>query len=226
MKTKISPYIKSLLKKNSVYISINILLIVILIFFIAFNFNLIPDKQNSILKEENEVAQLQKRDDFLNSPIAVNAVELDSSLKLLNSLIPNSEDYFSVITVLEELSKKTNFIIDSYDINLTASGANKLQLSVSGKGDQESFIKFLKEYNYGGGRLITSSNIQLSAKYAGTMTLIITFYNKTIAKGEALPLDLNSKDQEEIAKLKNKVDFTLKEEKLDDLSYPKKSNPF
>lgn len=226
MKTKISPYIKSLLKENSIYISVNIVLIVILIFFIVFNFNLIPDKRNSILKEESEVIKLQKRADFLNSPIATNTEELNSSLELLNSLIPSSEDYFSVITVLEELSKKTNFIIDSYEINLSSSNANKLQLSVSGKGDQDAFMKFLNEYNYGGGRLITSSNIQLSAKYAGGMTLTITFYNKTIAKGEALPLDLNSKDQEEIDKLKSKVSFTLKEEKLEDLSYPKKSNPF
>jgi len=226
MKVKINPYIKSLLRENSAYIILNIVLVVVLIVFSIYNFHLIPDKQNDIARKEGEITELQKRLNVLNSPFATNDKELNSSLELLNSLIPSSEDYFSIISVLEELSSKTNFIIDSYVINLASSNTNKLQLTIDGKGDQESFIKFLKEYNFGGGRLITSSNIKLSSKFAGSMVLTITFYNKPLAPGTQLPLSLSNEDQAEIEELKNKVSFTIKEEKTEDSSYSKKSNPF
>ena len=37
--------------------------------------------------------------------------KLDEDIKFLNTLIPNTEDYFSIIYALENLSQKSNFII-------------------------------------------------------------------------------------------------------------------
>ena len=104
--------------------------------------------------------------------------KLDEDVKFLNTLIPDVEDYFSVIYALEQLSKKTNFVITSYSVNVKASTTDKLRINVTGVGDSESLIHFLKDYNFDGGRLITSDKVQLDPNFSGSIIINLTFYNK------------------------------------------------
>lgn len=225
MNIKINPYIKSLIKENGIYILINVGLIIIISFFLIYNLKQIPEKQAKINTLETEVQGLRNKANLVSSAINMSEEELTSSVKIFDALIPNSEDFFSIIYALEELSAKTNFIITSYTINLKQSSANKLQLIVSGVGDQNAFMDFLKEYNFGGGRLITCDKLELSSEFEGTLKLNINFYNKNISSGDQTSLSLNKKEQNEISEIINKVNFLLKEPSVD-TSYPTKNNPF
>jgi hypothetical protein len=227
MKKLINPYVRKLIKENLIYIGGNVVLILLTIFLVSYSISFINDSQNRIKGLETEVGQLDRRYQILTSPVATDIEEIDSSLKVLNMLVPNIEDYFSIIYALEELSKKTNFIVNSYAISLKKSEVNKLQLIISGDGNKDSFMEFLKEYNYAGGRLVTAEKIELDSQFDGGIKLTVNFYNKDASKTPDLPLAMIEKQQENLKEIKEKVSVLLTEGEVEeDLSYPTKTNPF
>ncbi|MDO8741741.1 MAG: hypothetical protein Q7J11_01185, partial [Candidatus Roizmanbacteria bacterium] len=134
----------------------------------------------------------------------------------------------SVIYALEKLSQKSNFIITEYTVNVGNSASERLKLEVTGTGDSQSFINFLKDYNFGGGRLITSDKIQLDQNFSGSIKIDLTFYSKSVLIGKDLETP-NNKIFEELETLKSKVNFNFNNNVATDsadLNYPKKSNPF
>jgi len=184
------------------------------------------EKINVLTKETTD---LQRRVTLFNKAF-LNKEDLESSVNMLNSLIPSSEDYFSVIYALDKISQKTNFIITSYTINLKSSTQNKLKLTIAGSGDRNSFLKFLNEYNFGGGRLITSDKIELTPQISGQIKIDITFYNKDakLGKKQQIPA-LSESLLKDLTALKEKVHFGLKEASSEgqlDFNYPRKINPF
>mgnify|MGYP001572513715 FL=1 len=179
-----------------------------------------------ILKVEN--TELMNKVTLMNSTIP-GSEKLDGDIKLLNTLIPNAEDYFSIIYALEKLSQKSNFIITNYVVNVGASTSEKLRVSITGVGDSQSFVDFLKEYNFSGGRLITSDKIQLDPSFSGSIIIDLTFYNKKTVVSNKLEMSPNSNIYKELETLKAKVDFNFVDNQATDtpsLDYPKKSNPF
>ncbi len=226
MKLKINPYLLSLIKENLIYIVVNLSLVLITVAVFAYNLRLLPEKDIQISTLENDVKELTARANLLNAPFLTEKGDLDSTIKVLDALVPSLEDYFSLIYSLEELSKKTNFIINSYSINLQESTANKLQLVISGVGDQDAFMKFLKDYNFSGGRLMTCDRLDLSSRFSGSIRLNVAFYNKNVTSQGSTILALTSKDWQEINRIKSKVSFLLKEASPESLIYPRKTNPF
>ncbi len=228
MKTKIKPYLLRLLKENSLYIITLILLSFLLIFFVSVNLPKLEKNQQEIKTLSQEVNELKTKVSLINS-LATNPAQLEEEIKFINALIPGEEDYFSIIYALEQLSLKTGFVITSYTVNIKNSNTNKLQLSITGVGDKEAFMKFLKQYNFGGGRLITSDEIELSPQFSGGIKINLTFYNKNIAK-EKIPLtNQNAKFLSEKKEKKNKIQFSFKESSPEgelDYNYPRKTNPF
>ena len=149
-------------------------------------------------------------------------------MKIL-ALIPNIEDYFSIIYALEKLSLNSNFIINSYTVSIGKSTSQKLKLSVTGMGDSESFINFLKNYNFAGGRLITSDKIQLDPNFVGSIKIDLTFYTKKVTANQNLESNPDEKVFNELETLKNKVNFAFDVDTASsapDFNYPRKSNPF
>jgi hypothetical protein len=229
MKIKINPYLKNLIKENSLYIVINAIFLLLSIFSLMYNSSQLPEKLARINTLKGEIKELENKANIINSSSFADSQELDQDIKLLNSLIPNVEDYFSVIYALDQLSSKTSFIITSYNINVQRSSSNKLQLVITGVGDQQAFMNFLKEYNFGGGRLITADRVELASQLDTAIRLDIKFYNNNVALDKQTKLNLSSQIQEEIDTLKNKVSFLIKEdyaEDIENLNYPKKINPF
>lgn len=232
MKLRIKPYIKNLIKENLIFIFINLLLLLLIIGFLFYNFHKIPDNKIKSKMLTGEVQQLRNKSKIINLPIVQNKEDLDLTIKVLTNLIPNSEDFFSIIYSLEELSNKTNFKIVSYSVNLKNPNQNKVNLVISGLGDSTSFINFLKEYNYGGGRLITADKIELTPQILGETRLSINFYIKDVKDVKNTNFTLNENDLNKIYEIKNKINFTLKdfndsgEEEKVNTEYPKKTNPF
>ena len=155
--------------------------------------------------------------------------KLDDDLKFLNTLIPNAEDYFSIIYSLEKLSQKTNFIVSSYIVNVGSSESETIRLGVVGTGDSQTFINFLKSYNFEGDRLITSDKIQLDPNFSGSQKIDLTFYNKKIEANNKFDMSANSNIYKELETLKAKVNFNFNNSVATnsaDLNYPRKTNPF
>ncbi len=227
MKNKIKPFIRRLIRENIFYIIGNIFIFILIILTIKIGFteNLNYNKKITTLK--SELNQLQNKEILMNTTVP-SSTKLDEDLKLLNTLIPDIEDYFSIIYALEKLSQKSNFIITSYNVNVRNSTSEKLKLEVTGSGDSQSFINFLKDYNFGGGRLITSNKIKLDPNFFGSIKIDLTFYAKSVLTGKNLVLP-DDKVFEELEALKSKVNFSFDSNIASDssnLDYPKKSNPF
>lgn len=228
MFNKIKPFIRRLIKENIFYLIGNVFIFILIIITVRVGLteNSSYDKKISALK--TELKQLQNKVNLMNTTIP-SSDKLDEDLNFLNTLIPNIEDYFSIIYALEKLSQKTNFIVTAYNVNVGKSTAEKLKLDVTGVGDSQSFINFLKDYNFGGGRLITSDKIQLDPNFFGSIKIDLTFYAKSISAGKNLEPAANYKFFEELETLKSKVNFSFDsnvETKSPDFNYPKKANPF
>lgn len=228
MNLKIKPFLRRLLKENFFYLVGNVFIFVSIVMTIKIGIanNSNYDKKISVLR--TELSQLKNKVTLMNTSIPT-SLKLDEDLDFLNKLIPNVEDYFSIIYALEKLSQKSNFIITSYTVSVGSSTAEKLKLNVSGTGDSQTFIDFLKNYNFGGGRLITSDKIQLDPNFFGTIKIDLTFYTKKVTNNQNLEIEPDEKIFKELEALKSKVNFVFKPNVATgepDFNYPRKGNPF
>lgn len=229
MKSKIKPFIKRLIKENIYYIIGNIFIFILIIVTIKIG---ITESANykikiSTLKLENE--ELMNKITLMNSYVP-QSEKLDEDVRLLNTLIPNTEDYFSIIYALDKLSQQTNFTITDYIVNVAESTSEKLKISVNGVGNSQSLIDFLKNYNFSGGRLITSDNVQIDPNFSGSTKIDLTFYNKKTEADDILGKLSNNGMFTKLEDLKVKINFSLEGNvtatSSPDLNYPKKTNPF
>src|SRR3989339_887935 len=227
MKNKIKPFIKRLIKENIYYIIGNVFIFILIIITVKIGITEITKYKTKIASLELENIQLMNKVTLMNSSIPVSE-KLDEDVKFLNTLIPDVEDYFSIIYALENLSQKSNFIITSYVVNVGTSTSEKLRMKVTGIGDSKSFIDFLKDYNFSGGRLITSDKVQLDPNFSGSIIIDLTFYNKKTEVANKLEKSPNSNIFKELESLKAKVNFSFDNNSglsSPSLDYPKKSNP-
>ena len=228
MKIKIKPFVIRLFKENFFYIIGNLFILALIIITIRIGLieSLNYDKKTDTLK--TELSQLQNKITLMNTVIP-STEKLDEDLNFLNTLIPNFEDYFSIVYSLEKLSQKSSFLITEYTINVEKTTAERLKLSATGVGDSKTFINFLKNYNYGGGRLITSDKIQIDPNYFGSIKIDLTFYFKNVSVDKNLETIPDYKFFQELETLKSKVNFSFDNNTATgsaDLNYPKKTNPF
>jgi hypothetical protein len=230
MKIRIKPYLRTLIKENIVYFLVNMLLFVVALVFLLYNIDEIPKRQATIDQLDKEISDLKNKAKLTELKGSSSDEELQNYSILLNNLVPNSEDYFSIIYALEKLSQDTGFVISNYTINLEASTGQKTKLKIDGKGNKDAFLKFLEKYNYGGGRYITSDKISLANQFSEGLSLDITLYNQNIPINEELTgRKPNPALIQEVKKIMDKVDFTLKDNTTDtkeSYDYPKKTNPF
>ena len=226
MSLKLNYSIKRLIRDNIIYIgglfALNLVLIFVTGFFYSqYQKNIIKIK--TLNKELSEYSQKKDLLDFKNQVIK-NEVDLDYINQILTILIPSEEDYFSIVAALEKLSLETNFIISAYNINVSKSTQEKLSLVIEGQGDPNDFLRFLQEYNYFGGRLITIDQINFSQTDFSGSKINISVYagkgsGKKIAKTEKI-------DSRLIENILEKVTIDLKSEEDSGSDYPTKSDPF
>lgn len=229
MKTRIRPYAEFLIKQNLAYIVLMIGLIISTVGISVFLNHQVSWINAQIETLRPDVDQLRNKRAAIRSVIGESSENLDQDLQLMSALIPDSEDYFSIITALESLSQQTGFRIDSYTINLQASTSTRLSLTVNGVGDNQSFLNFLQNYHINGGRLITAENIGIDPKATGSsLRLDLNFYNRKatgdIATGSA-PIATAAQD---LAQIKSKIRFSFVQapEEAQIQDYPTKANPF
>src|SRR3989338_466149 len=128
MKNKIKPFIRRLIKENIFYIVGNVFIFTLIIITVRIGLTENSNYNKKISTLKTELKQLQSKVNLMRTTIP-SSDKLDEDLNFLNALIPNIEDYFSIIYSLEKLSQKSNFIITEYTVNVANSTAEKLKLS-------------------------------------------------------------------------------------------------
>jgi hypothetical protein len=172
-----------------------------------------------------EIADLQSKVFAVNANIHLTESEVDKYTNIMNQLIPDKEDYFSILYALEMLSEESGFKITKYSINVATSTKDNLSIGVEGQGDTDSFLKFLNDYKFKGGRLITNDQIDITSKDTNTVQLTLNFYNKTAPQEEVKNATLTSQDLQLIETIADKTSI-LKKNGDQIVEYPVKSNPF
>jgi len=214
-------------KTHLLYFLANFILLLAIIFTITFGIRKTIENKEKIEALKQEIKNLSEEQNNFYM-IKSSNLDFDKTLKVFNQLIPEEEDYFSIIYALETLSQKTGFQIVSYGVNLSESTPERLRLTVTGIGSTDSFFNFLKEYNFGGKRLITSDNLSLSPQQS-EFKIELSFYNKKQVGVDSSKMLFSPTFPKEIEKLLAKTDFILKqssEEAAIEVNYPRKENPF
>ncbi|MCX6731212.1 MAG: hypothetical protein NTZ55_05170 [Candidatus Roizmanbacteria bacterium] len=202
-----------------------LLIIVVLVFYGQFN-----EQKKEVDLMTGEVQMLKNRFDTLKYNKSLTEDQIKDYNKLLASLVPETEDFFSIVYALEQISLASKFIISDYVIEIgKLANREKITLNVTGKGDPEAFLRFLQEYQFAGGRLATSDKIQYGGPSTGGTRITLTFYNKRFTFNESVQVPQLSR--EEISKLeaiKQKVKFQFSSSGYQSISteYPEKTNPF
>lgn len=224
------PYIQFLVRQNAVYFAIFFILMLVSGFLVPYFIAHINRSTTALNTENREVQRLETRKRILESLVSENSQDIDQDLALITSLIPDSEDYFSMIYSLEKLSQSSGFSINNYVVNLSKSSDKKLSLTVSGQGNTDAFLALLRQYNFGGGRLITAERIGIDPLRAGEVGLSLNFYNEKPTIDANEQLDFQSSIQE-LNDLREKVKFSLIATQSTNQpapvdSYATKQNPF
>ncbi|OGK08303.1 hypothetical protein A2767_04355 [Candidatus Roizmanbacteria bacterium RIFCSPHIGHO2_01_FULL_35_10] len=202
-----------------------ITLLLISTLLVYFNFTQYQAKRVKITALNSELESYNKKKsliDFKNNVVDTE-FDLDTANLVLSQLIPPQEDYFSVLAALEIISAKTNFIITSYNIIVENSTAGKLAVLVEGEGDASTFLEFLKEYNFSGGRLITIDKIDYSQDAFKDTKININVYS---GKTDSSRDNSGDVDLELMRTILAKVQIDIKEQVPVANDYPTKSNPF
>lgn len=229
MKIDIKPFTKFLLRQNLPYIIVIFLLVILTLILPSVILGEFTKNQNKLNRLNKEVNNLKLRVTVLQSTLDQTQIDIEGDVQLLNQLIPDIENYFSIITALEQISGSTGFNIASFNVPFKATG-EVLTINIVGEGDQNAFIKFLQNYNFASGRLITIDKIELG-KSSGSFNLNLNFYNRSVKSISDRKVDAKLlKTMEELMSIKNKVNFVVKdqgkiEEELN-VNYDRKANPF
>jgi len=202
-----------------------LLVIVVLVFYKKFN-----EETKSVDLLTGEVQMLKNRYDTLQYNKTLTEDQIKEYNKLLVNLIPESEDFFSIISALELISVDSKFSITDYVVDMSKPNKDKLTITIIGKGDTEAFRSFLEKYQFGGGRLITSDKIEYGGGSNSANTKIsLTFYSKRFAFDETLrDTQLSKEELERLDKIKQKIslNFVSTDSQLVDTDYKLKKDPF
>jgi len=120
----------------------------------------------------------------------------------LDSIIPDTETYFQVISAFEQLEAKTGVNIESYSINLSETTEDKMSLSLTITGTKESIETLFEKYHYFGGRLMTNEKLEFTPEGLDSMTFLVNLYHAKIDESAAGSSGSNviSKDDIELIK--------------------------
>ena len=200
------------------------LLSIIFIFYMRFN-----QQKKEVELMTGEVQMLKNRYDTLKYNTSLTENQIKDYNKLLASLVPETEDFFSIIYALEGISAASHFSITEYQIDVNRTTGEKLTLTIQGSGDTSSFFAFLQDYHFSGGRLVTSDKIVYGGDNVGTTRIALTFYNKRFTFNESVQVPQLSKAEiDKLEAIKQKISFQFSSSGYQTVStdYPQKTNPF
>ena len=215
-----------LIDQRSLFISFGVFLV--LFFLVLFFYGRFNEQKKEVDLMNSEVVLLKNRYDTLKYNKSLTEDQIKEYNKLLAQLVPETEDFFSIIYALEEISKVSHFLITDYTIDVNNTNSERLTLTAQGKGNSEDFLAFLQEYQFAGGRLATSDNIQYGGSLEGSTRITLNFYSKryTIKESVQVP-KLFKEELATLETIKQKVKFQIGSVgDTTNTDYQVKNNPF
>lgn len=225
-KKQINFHLFRVIPADSLSTGMFVVVLLIIFFLLVFSGRSYLEQRIKTESLQGEISVLKNRADVIAGSKKVAEDQIDEYINILSTLIPNAEDYFSLIYTLEKLSRDTGFIITNYTVNLSQKTSDKLSLTVEGQGDANSFIDFLKNYQFSGGRLITSEKIEFSSKESIGTKVALNFYNKKVDNLQTIPPQLTMNDVKLLNEIKGKISYNFMPEVPVVENYPRKTNPF
>ena len=215
---------------NFVWEEISLIISIIIVFVMSilliYSYYSFQETTGSLTKLNDEIRQIKLRTERLKKSQSLVKSDLKEINKLLAILIPDIEDFFSIIQALETISYQTGFTIMKYSVNIGIS-TDRISMMIDGSGNIDSFMNFLKSYSFSGGRFITSEKIEFTNVRSFSSKIQLNFYNKQVAIDNQIIPELTENDIDFFKRIKNKININLKESKLEvDTDYPTKTNPF
>ncbi len=102
-----------------------------------------------------------------------------------------------------------------------------MSITIHGLGKADTFLNFLKDYNFIGGRLVTVDSINFSKQAFSGVELQANFYNqKTNIQITTASQPLSAQEKKLINQIKDKISIDLNQEDTVTQDYSVKSNPF
>lgn len=136
--------------------------------------------------------------------LATEDVETYNSMLL--QLIPEIEDYFSIIASLERLSIYTGIDISRYSISLADANSDKFALSILGTVPPELFQTFLDNYQYGTGRLVTIESISYTTSEQNNVRLTLNLYSRKVTTSNLVRVgSLSREDMDLMTEVQSKM---------------------
>lgn len=170
--------IKAFLQNKRVYPTLIILFIDIVVLGVLIYAGIqLRATYSEMIATQDKVQEMKATITLIRNNQTVFNGRIDEYNKILEQLIPDQESYFTVISTLEQLSSKTGVTINSYSVNLDATTEEKLTLSVTLRGDPTSLERFIQEYRYSGGRLLTSDGLDIKPEEFEEVTFSLNFYH-------------------------------------------------
>jgi len=227
MNFKLDNFIVKAIRENLLFL-VSLLFIIVAIILMSVIFaNKYTSNQKNIRDTVDEIRLLNNKVNLvkLKEQLKNEGIDIDQVNQIIGALVPESEDYFSLVVALERISQQTGYFISQYVVNLAKSSAKKISISIIGMGDPDSFMNFLKKYNYLGGRLITIDKIDYSQDLAEGNKLTLNFYSGKPSGGNASP-KISDDEKQFIRDVLSKVTIELKDGEFLPQTYPTKTNPF
>lgn len=150
-------------------------------------------------------------------------------LPVLQSFLPNQFDLLSIISVIETISTKTKFKINSFSIeeSPTVPGVvNQKKIDIKGIGTFAEFLNFIKEYKYISGKLLSLDTVNLSGAEEVVSSLSINLYaqDPKIDPSQLPPNQIDPLDEKILQLIEDNI-VSQKAQELDD-TFSEKGNPF
>lgn len=155
---------------------------VALIFFVAFAvlFFFSMNTYNEVQLTKDDLDNKKSEASYITLAEELAATKVNGYNALLQRLIPETEDYFSIIASLERMSIRTGLKITRYNLNLPTAGQEKFTLTIVGTVPIEDLPRFLNTYKFGTQRMVTIEAIQITNQPENNVRFTMNYYSKPV----------------------------------------------
>ncbi len=179
---KIDRYTLALIKENFPFLLLLIVSVFILFFIKNYYFQTYRKNLTKLKEVKFEVERLENSKNKIEN-LNFNQDKIDKYFQIINILLPNKENIFTIISALENLSSSTGFYISNYSLTPSLEKkSGEVEVVVNGFGNKESFMKLLENYNFSSGRLITMDKLNYNIANQSTIKLVFKFHTRKSPK--------------------------------------------
>ena len=155
----------------------------------------------SIEDARQERSKLEGEISYFNLTKKLASDKVENFNNILLQLIPEQEDYFLLIASIERFSQRTGLKVDTYSVDVPEEGSDKFTMTIAGSFAPSQLNRFLDNYQYGTGRLVTIENMTLNesnTKDRGQIDdvrMTINFYSRKVSTSNLIRVgSLSQKD--------------------------------